>query len=361
MSVGLGGPVGTAGVAGLLSYGAPPAQQHYQLWSLDGHPANDAFHALGCGRDAATKQKTPASGVSVNRTPQCKMLWSIVRQQIKTAASSARGAAAVAAVRPSDAVDTTRNTLLSSMEVEDKLKHLTQALRKSAHDLAYARVRNLDLLADQQGSRDAKAFSLDGAAGCNVEQHAAVMEAVCKDPATMRDHFEKVLGAKERVADAAAAMMASYNRNLAAYKRTGDARCFRYDGACFSTAIEIFSKMSESSYEHLRSLFKGLLPSTRRVQDVVNRHTHQPGGILPGSIRDYAAFVSGLPRGEKWAACHGNLAWDGMTVKAGIKWQSSTGTFIGLAQAGTDYDGPTPPQRLLARASELALLAERAP
>ena len=228
-----------------------------------------------------------------------------------------RGTAAAAAVRPSDAVDATRNTLLSSMEVEDKLKRLTQALKKSKRDLAYARVRNLDLLADQQGSRDAKPFSLDGAAGCNVEQHAAVMEAVCMDPATMRDHFEKVLGAKERVADAAAAMMASYHRNMVAYKRTGDARWFFwYDGACFSTAIEIFSKMSEPAYEHLRVLFKGLLPSTRRVQDVVNRHTHQPGGIRPGSIRDYAAFVSGLPRGEKWAACHRQL---------GIRWHDCEG------------------------------------
>ena len=73
------------------------------------------------------------------------------------------------------------------------------------------------------------------------------MEAVCKDPATMRDHFKKVLGAKERVADAAAAMMAIYRRNMAASKRTGDAQCFRYDGACFSTAIEIFSNMSRDA------------------------------------------------------------------------------------------------------------------
>ena len=37
----LGSPAGTAGVVGLLSHGVPPAQQHYQLRSLDSRPAND--------------------------------------------------------------------------------------------------------------------------------------------------------------------------------------------------------------------------------------------------------------------------------------------------------------------------------
>ena len=177
-----------------------------------------------------------------------------MRKQITAVASNTRFVAATAAVRPNDAADTTRNTLLSTMQMEDKLKCLAQELRKSERGRAHAKQRTLELLADQQGSRDTRPFSLDGAVGCNVEQHTVVMEAVCTDP-EMRDHFVKVLGAKERVADAGVAMMESYNRNMAAYKRTGDARCFRYDGACFSTAIEIFSKMSEPAYEHLRSVF----------------------------------------------------------------------------------------------------------
>ena len=161
------------------------------------------------------------------------------------------------------------------------------------------------------------------------------------------------------VADAGVAMMESYNRNLVAYKETHDARVFRYDGPCFATALEIFNKMSVPAYEHLRTLFKGLLPSSRRIQTVVNRHQHQPGGVLRASIRDMAAFVfnSGLTSNEKWAASRGNIAFDGMTIQADITWQTSTGKLMGLADADSDYDGPTLQQRLLERANDLAALA----
>jgi hypothetical protein len=64
------------------------------------------------------------------------------------------------------------------MQMEDKLKRLAQELiRKSERGRARAKQRTLELLAGQQGSCDTRPFSLDGAVGCNVEQHTAMMEA----------------------------------------------------------------------------------------------------------------------------------------------------------------------------------------
>jgi hypothetical protein len=59
------------------------------------------------------------------------------------------------------------------MQMENKLKRLAQELRKSERGRARAKQRTLELLAGQR----TRPLSLDGAVGCNVEQHTAVMEA----------------------------------------------------------------------------------------------------------------------------------------------------------------------------------------
>ena len=70
--------------------------------------------------------------------------------------------AATAAVRPNDAADTTRNTLLSTMQMENKLKRLAQELRKSERGRARARQRTLELLAGQRAAATPGRFRLMG-------------------------------------------------------------------------------------------------------------------------------------------------------------------------------------------------------
>ena len=70
--------------------------------------------------------------------------------------------AATAAVRPNDAADTTRNTLLSTMQMENKLKRLAQELRKSERGRARAKQRTLELLAGQRAAATPGRFRLMG-------------------------------------------------------------------------------------------------------------------------------------------------------------------------------------------------------
>ena len=74
---------------------------------------------------------------------------------------------------------------------------------------------------------------------------------------------------------------------------------------------------------------------------------------LPRDMSSFLFGLAGLTPAEKRAARRGNLSFDGMKIQAGIKWQSSTGKLMGLAQVGSDYDGPTPQQRFIARAHQL--------
>ena len=166
----LGTPAHTMGVAGLLSHGLP--LQHYQLWSSqDGRQANDAFHALGCSsNNSVIARKQAASGVPVNRSGPCQELWSVLRNQVKRSACKSRNAAALAAVtyNMGKEANTTRNTHLSSLEAEDKLKRLAELTQKLKRDLAYSRKRNLDLLADRLA--DTRPFSLGNEAAITTAQ-----------------------------------------------------------------------------------------------------------------------------------------------------------------------------------------------
>ena len=50
----------------------------------------------------------------------------------------------------------------------------------------------------------------------------------------------------------------------------------------------------------------------------------------------------------------GNLAFDGMTIRHGLRWHNSTGCFAGLADEGSDRAGTTPQKMFLAQAVKLA-------
>ena len=89
----------------------------------------------------------------------------------------------------------------------------------------------------------------------------------------------------------------------------------------------------------------------------MNRHAHQPSGVLRGDIRDWSTFLfrkDGFSVEEKRTSRLGNLAFDGISVREGLRWHNATIEFKGLAEVGSDKLGTTPQAGLLMQAVRLA-------
>ena len=69
---------------------------------------------------------------------------------------------------------------------------------------------------------------------------------------------------------------------------------------------------------------------------------------------DHLLRNSNLTAAEKKKAMLGNLAFDGMTIRHGLRWHNSTGCFAGLADEVSDRAGTTPQKMFLAQAVKLA-------
>jgi len=137
--------------------------------------------------------------------------------------------------------------------------------------------------------------------GPNADQYNAVFTALQQDDLATA-YYKKSLS--PRAAEAATAMQVVALSNMRSYIKTGSRQGFRYDAYCFASAIEIFSDMSKNAYIKLRDIHPNL-PHPRYLRSVVNRHQHQPSGVLRGDIRDWSRFVfqdSGLTAEEKLSA-----------------------------------------------------------
>ena len=150
----LGSAAGTPGVVGLLSHASgavgTPLQHYHLCSSLDGHAADDTFRALGCIRNfGVPRRKGAGMDHKPNRCQPCQLLRERVGAQMKRVVDQKRFEADVnAAASPADKVerDTARNTLLSSSQLEDKMKRQAAANKKLQRQLQHARKCAFDLV-----------------------------------------------------------------------------------------------------------------------------------------------------------------------------------------------------------------------
>ena len=178
--------------------------------------------------------------------------------------------------------------MLTRRQQLEKLLAIAAEKKKLQAHVRYLKACNVAQMADKECASVEVSSAVAGNE-INAKEYTAVLSAACDSKDLMRAYYTEALDTPEQ-ADAAIAIMESGLRNMRSYMDTGTKCGFRYSPLCFASAIDMFSRMSTTAYAALRSRTADL-PSEEYVRKVVNRHAHQPSGVLRGDIRDWSTFL----------------------------------------------------------------------